>query len=43
MENSISSLDNLKKLASLKNLQELDFTGNPVATEHNYRPVLFDR
>jgi hypothetical protein len=43
MENEIESLENLKQLSVLKHLQELDFTGCPVATEPNYRPILFDR
>ena len=43
MENSLESLDNLTKLAVLKNLQELDLTGNPVASQPNYRPFLFDK
>lgn len=43
MENEIESLENLKQLSVLKHLQELDFTGCPVANEPNYRPILFDR
>jgi len=36
-------LANLKQLSVLKSLQEVDFTGNPVVTEANYRPTLFDK
>lgn len=43
MENQLQSLEGLKQLSCLKHLQEVDFTGNPVASEHNYRPILFDR
>lgn len=35
-------MDNLKQLAAIKGLSELDFTGCPVANEPNYRPILFD-
>ncbi len=42
VENQIESLDNLKQLAAIKGLSELDFTGCPVANEPNYRPILFD-
>ena len=42
MENQLQSLEVLKQLSCLKNLQEVDFSGNPVALEYNYRPILFD-
>ena len=42
VSNKIESLDSLKPLSSLKKLQEIDFTDNPVSLLANYRTILFD-
>jgi hypothetical protein len=42
-ENKVEKLETVHKLAKLSKLIEIDFEGNPVASEPNYSSSVFEK